>query len=317
MMRQRSDRTSGGRVRVGAVTYLNARPLVFSLARFAPQAEIVVDLPSRLADALAAGQLDVAMIPSIEYARRSGYAIISDACIACDGAVRSVKLYSRVPIERLRTLGAGRRVADQRRAGADSVEGAVWRFGPRPGRLPIGASPDDMPADAVMLIGDRGMLPTNGHFEFEWDLGEEWSRWTGLPFVFAMWIARPGVDLSGIGEALAAARDDGITRLEEIARQAAPAIGVPEADCLSYLRDHLTFHLGPRQRQGLEHFYALAGRHELAPAGVKLVFLLASDVTRTQLLDKAVSGRRLDAPTRGSRCWNRTIWPRSAGRPTP
>ena len=87
-----------------------------------------------------------------------------------------------------------------------------------------------------------------------------------------MWIARPGVDLSGIGEALAAARDDGITRLEEIARQAAPAIGVPEADCLSYLRDHLTFHLGARQRQGLERFYALAGRHELAPAGVKLVF---------------------------------------------
>jgi len=103
-MVQRSDRTGGGRIRVGAVTYLNARPLVFSLARFAPQVEIVVDLPSRLADLLAAGQLDVAMIPSIEFARHSGYAIISDACIACNGAVRSVKLYSRVPIERLRTL---------------------------------------------------------------------------------------------------------------------------------------------------------------------------------------------------------------------
>jgi len=53
-----------------------------------------------------------------------------------------------------------------------------------------------LPADAVMLIGDRGMLPTSGRFEFEWDLGEEWWRWTGLPFVFAVWIARPGVDLS-------------------------------------------------------------------------------------------------------------------------
>ena len=78
--------------------------------------------------------------------------------------------------------------------------------------------------------------------------------------------------MSGISEALAAARDDGLTRLEEIARQAAPAVGVPEADCLSYLRDHLTFHLGARQRQGLERFYALAGRHELAPAGAKLTF---------------------------------------------
>ena len=89
---------------MGAVTYLNARPLVFSLARFAPQAEIVIDLPSRLADALAAGRLDVAMIPSIEYARHPGYTIVSDACIACDGAVQSVKLYGHVPFQSLRTL---------------------------------------------------------------------------------------------------------------------------------------------------------------------------------------------------------------------
>ena len=146
------------------------------------------------------------------------------------------------------------------------------RFGvwPETRPLPIGASLDDVAADAVLLIGDRGMLPGNGTFAFEWDLGQQWSQWTGLPFVFALWIARPGIDLSGIGEILAAARDDGLARLEEIARQSAPAIGVPEADCLSYLRDHLTFHLGPRQRQGLERFFSLAERHGLAPAGVKI-----------------------------------------------
>jgi chorismate dehydratase len=270
-MQKRVDSAQGDKVRVGAVTYLNARPLVFSLARFAPEVEIIIDLPSRLADALAAGRLDVAMIPSIEYARHPGYAIISDACIACDGAVRSVKLYSRVPIERLRTLA----LDEGSRTSAALVRILLReRFGvsPETQPLPIGASLDGTSTDAVMLIGDRGMLPSNGRFEFEWDLGEEWARWTGLPFVFAMWIARRGVDLSGVSEALAAARDDGITRLEEIARQAAPAIGVPEADCLSYLRDHLTFHLGQRQRHALEHFYALAGRHELAPAGVQLNF---------------------------------------------
>jgi chorismate dehydratase len=270
-MRPGSDRVQCGKIRVGAVTYLNARPLVFSLARLAPQVDVVVDLPSRLADALAAGRLDVAMIPSIEYARRPGDTIISDACIACDGAVRSVKLYSRVPLERLRTLA----LDEGSRTSAALVRILLKeRFGisPEPRPFPIGVSLDDTSADAALLIGDRGMLPTDGAFEFEWDLGEEWARWTGLPFVFAMWIARPGLDLSGVGEVLAAARDDGITRFEEIARQAAPTIGVPEADCLSYLRDHLEFHLGPRQRQGLEHFYALAGRHELAPAGVKLVF---------------------------------------------
>jgi chorismate dehydratase len=245
--------------------------LVFSLAERAPQLEIVIDLPSRLADALAAGQLDVAMIPSVEYARHAGYSIVSDACIACDGAVRSVKLYGRVPVERVRTLALDE---GSRTSAALARILLKERFGVEPETrpLPIGASLDDTPADAVLLIGDRGMLPTGGGFAFEWDLGEEWSRWTGLPFVFAMWIARAGVELSGVGAALAAARDDGVGRLEEIARQAAPAVGIPEADCLSYLRDNLTFHLGPRQRQGLERFYALAGLHGFAPAGVKLAF---------------------------------------------
>ena len=193
------------------------------------------------------------MIPSIEYARGRDYAIVSDACIACDGAVRSVKLYSRVPLARLRTLA----LDEGSRTSAALVQVLLkerFHVSPETRPLPIGVSSADVPADAVMLIGDRGMLPSNGAFEFEWDLGEEWSRWTGLPFVFAMWIARPGVDLRGLEAVLAAARDEGIARLEEIARQAAPGLGVSEADCLSYLRDHLEFRFGQRQRQGLERF---------------------------------------------------------------
>ena len=122
------------------------------------------------------------------------------------------------------------------------------------------------------MIGDRGMTAVEGVFEFVWDLGEEWSRWTGLPFVFSVWAARPGVDLRGVDRTLAAARNVGLTRLAEIARHKAPLIGIPEADCLSYLRDHLEFRLGARQRRGLERFYALAGRLALAPADAKLTF---------------------------------------------
>jgi len=80
------------------------------------------------------------------------------------------------------------------RPGADFIEGAVWRLARKRSRCRRGFPPRHAP-DALLLIGDRGMLPSNGAFAFEWDLGEEWSRWTGLPFVFAMWIARPGVDL--------------------------------------------------------------------------------------------------------------------------
>jgi chorismate dehydratase len=262
------------KLRVGAVTYLNARPLTFSLPRLAPQVEIVIDLPSRLADSLAAGTLDVAMIPSIEYARGRGYAIVSDACIACDGPVRSVKLYSHVPLERLRTLA----LDEGSRTSAALLQVLLrerFHVAPETRPLPIGVSADDVPTDAVMLIGDRGMLPGNGAFEFQWDLGEEWSRWTGLPFVFAMWIARPGVDLRGLEATLALARDEGTCWLEEIARQAAPELGIAEADCLSYLRDNLEFRFGRRQREGLEHFFALAGRQGFAPAEAKLNFYRA------------------------------------------
>ena len=78
--------------------------------------------------------------------------------------------------------------------------------------------------------------------------------------------------MSGVAELLAAARDEGLRRLAEIARREAPLIGVPEEDCLSYLRDRLTFRFGPPERQGLERFYELAGRQGLAPVGVKLTF---------------------------------------------
>ena len=258
-------------IRIGAVAYLNAQPLIFSLRRLAPRAEIVVDLPSRLADALADGRLDVAMIPSIEYARHPGCTIVSDACIACDGAARSVKLYSRVPAEQIGTLSLDE---GSRTSAALARILLKEQYGLEPAihPLPIGAAVDDISTDAAVVIGDRGMLPTKADFDTVWDLGEQWFRWTGLPFVFAMWIARPGVDLHGLEPVLAAARDDGLTRLAEIARREAPLLGLPEADCLSYLRDHLEFHLGQRQRQGLERFFALAGRHGLAPAGVKLAF---------------------------------------------
>ena len=185
-------------IRIGAVRYLNAWPLTFYLDRFAPAAEVVVDFPSRLADGLAHGQLDVGLISSIEYSRNPGCTIVSDACIASDGEVRSVKLHSRVPLERIGSLA----LDEGSRTSAALVQ--IWlkeRMGltPELRPLPIGALPADCQADAVMLIGDRGMRPAGGEFTFAWDLGEEWTRWTGLPFVFALWVARPGVELDDLG----------------------------------------------------------------------------------------------------------------------
>lgn len=259
---------------IGAVCYLNSRPLTAALERLAPTARIDYDLPSRLADSLAAGRLDVALVPSIEYFRHPGWTIVSDACVACDGPVESIKLFGRVPVEEVRTLALDE---GSRTSAALARIVLKERIGlePKLGRLPIGDSLADSDADAVLLIGDRAMQMPEGPFAFVWDLGQEWSEWTGLPFVFAMWIARSDVPTSRLAsliELFSSARDDGVGRVEEIARREAPLLGLPEAECLAYLRDRLIFRLGPREREGLKQFGRLAARHGLAPGGATLVF---------------------------------------------
>jgi chorismate dehydratase len=247
-------------VRVGAVKYLNARPLTYRLSQIASQAKLIFDVPSRLADGLAAGDIDVAMIPSIEYFRRPDYSIISDACIACNGPVRSVKVFSRVPIERIRTIS----LDEGSRTSAALVQILLkehYGLEPEIDLLPIGVNAENNPSDAVLLIGDRGIVHNHGPFEFVWDLGEQWTKWTNLPFVFAMWIARPGVDLAGFADLLSAARDEGVRRIPEIALQEAENGRISQQDCLVYLRDHLHFYLGRREREGLELFHQLAQRH--------------------------------------------------------
>ena len=84
-------------MRIGAVNYLNSKPLVYGLEALAPDVRLTFDLPSRLADSLAAGRLDVALVPSVEFFRSPGSSIVSDACVACRGPVLSVKLHFRVP----------------------------------------------------------------------------------------------------------------------------------------------------------------------------------------------------------------------------
>ena len=259
------------KLRIGAVVYANARPLVRCLGEFVPEADIVCDVPSRLADGVAAGSLDVALIPSIEHFRIPGTTIVSDACIACEGPVRSVRLFSRVRLDAIASLA----LDEGSRTSAAMVRIMLAeRFDVRPSLqpLPIGASADRLAVDAVLLIGDRGIQPPSGRFPRMWDLGEEWTRWTGLPFVFAMWVARADVDLDDLDRRLAEARDRGTTELAAIAREDAPSLGISEAECLAWLRDNLVFRLGPRQCLGLERFRELAVAHGLVPGAAALHF---------------------------------------------
>lgn len=256
-------------LRVGAVSYLNTKPLIYGLGEFAPEVELVLDYPSKLADSLKAGRLDVALIPSIEFFQDPTYTIVSDACIGCRGPVLSVKLFSRVPLEEIRTLALDE---GSRTSAALTRILLKERFGIEPTRepLPLGNDLSDTSADAVLLIGDRAMHSQRGKFAAVWDLGDEWCRWAELPFVFAMWVARSGVDLGTLPQALEKARDAGVANLPKIASVEAAPLGLTVPECLGYLRDNLYFYLGPRELRGLNLYYQLANKLHLAPPGVDL-----------------------------------------------
>ena len=258
-------------MRIGAVSYLNTKPLVYGLAEFAPQHELVFDLPSRLADQLAAGSLDVALIPSIEFFQNPDYTIVSDACIGCRGPVLSVKLLSRVPMREIRSLALDE---GSRTSVALARILLKERFGIEPEQmpLPIDARYEDSPADAVLVIGDRAIHPARGNWGSQWDLGDEWNRWSELPFVFAMWVARPVGQVSNLSQefaeiaaTLSSARDAGVANLEKIAREEAAAVGLTYEQTLTYLRDNLHFYMGPGERAGLKLFYEQACKLGLAP----------------------------------------------------
>ena len=252
------------RLRIGVVSYLNSKPLLADLAELLPDAELRLDYPSRLADELAAGRLDIALIPSIEFFRGEGYQIVSDACVTSRGPVLSVKLYSRVEPGAIQSLALD---TGSRTSAALARIILHERYGVQPQLEPLafGQTTADTKANAVLLIGDRAMFPPEEHFAVTWDLGAEWFEWTGLPFVFALWAARPGLDTSTVETALAAARDRGERSLHAIARREAPLLELPLATTIQYLTENLHYRLGSAERSGLRWFHELAVRNGLVP----------------------------------------------------
>jgi chorismate dehydratase len=180
-------------------------------------------------------------------------------------------LFSRTPIESIRTLA----LDEGSRTSIALVRILLaQRYGVEPDLLPlaIGASVDDARADAVLVIGDRAIQSPGGRFAEVWDLGEEWVAWTGKPFVFAMWVARPDVPLEELEEDLSLARDEGVAHLSEIAAREAAALGLTRPQCLSYLRDNLHFHFGTEERDGLQLFYDKAAELRLVPSGREVTY---------------------------------------------
>jgi len=236
--------------------------LIEGIHALLPNADVVLDYPSRLADGLSAGDLDVALIPSVEYFRGNGYHIISDACVAARGPVMSVKLYCRVHPGEIRSVAMDE---GSRTSAALARVILAERYGvyPEAESLSLGSLTTDSSADAVLLIGDRAMHTPDEHFVEVMDLGQMWNDWTGLPFVFAMWVARDDADCDGIAEALNESRDRGLRAIHRIAKTESPRLNITEQTTITYLTENLSYYLTSAERNGLNLFRQLADRQNL------------------------------------------------------
>ncbi len=246
------------RPKIGAVSYLNTKPLVEGMAEVGADFELILDLPSRLADRLAAGELEAALIPSVE-AISGEYTVVSDACIGCRGPVWSVKLLGRVAPEKIRTLALDE---GSRTSCILSQVILAKKYGVRPECQLLGIDEDwrQTDTDAVLIIGDRAMKVDESDFEFGWDLGEAWFQMTGLPFVFAVWAARSSNYLDQLDWVLSTTRDTGLENLERIAARYANVYSLTREECLRYLRDRLHFQLAGGRESWLETVFRICQR---------------------------------------------------------
>lgn len=281
-------------LRVGRIRYINCYPVYGGIERgLVPLDGTLVDgIPTQLNQLMATGELDVSVVSAVEYARDAHrLLLLPELGITSDGPVRSVVLFSK---RNPRDLG-GRRVIVSRSsmtsvALLELLFEHVWRCRPEfvPGDAEMAdiARFEDEAHEARLVIGDaalrlheesrRGGLWAT-RYPFQEDLGAAWKAWTGLPFVFAVWVAQrrtPVHQALSAHASLIASRDWGLAHLDMLAAQAALASGVPRDTCRAYF-DGLDYRLSYPHLAGLTEFFrrlVLAGR---VPDGT-LAFLPAA-----------------------------------------
>jgi chorismate dehydratase len=282
-------------LRVGRIPYINCYPVYGAIDRglVSLPGTLVTGVPSALNAQMAAGALDISVVSAVEYARDSErYLLLPDLAISCDGPVRSVMLFSRVPATELN--GARVLVSTSSMTSVELLSllfQHVWKCRPEfvPGDAEVGdlARFADESHDARLVIGDAALLLESARergdgalgslYPHVYDLGEVWRDWTGQPFVFAVWVAQRSVpvrDSLAAHVALIQSRDWGVSHLETLAAQAALATGVDRESCAHYFSG-LDYRLSYPHLAGLTEFFrrlVLAGR---VPDG-RLAFLPAA-----------------------------------------
>jgi chorismate dehydratase len=244
-------------VRLGAVSYLNTRPLVYGLDRQPDRFTLRFDVPAKCAELLHADQVDLGLIPSIEYPGHR-YHIVPGVSIASDGPVESVALFSKVTMERVRSIAID--TSSRTSIALLRVLSARWfEIAPELVNAPPDLDAMLRASDAALVIGDNALFADHARLGLEkTDLGEQWTGMTGLPFVYAFWAGRPGRLAGADVQALQQARDVGVKQTAAIGRQSFLSDSEKAARTDRYLRENVKYALEEREIAGLRRFYELA-----------------------------------------------------------
>jgi chorismate dehydratase len=273
-------------VRIGAVEYLNARPLVHGLEHH-PRFDVRFDLPARCADLLHAGETDLGLIPSIEFLRAPGgpgtYRVVPDLAITSRGTVASVAIFTTRDMRDVRSIALD---TSSRTSIALTRVMCARVFNIAPTFEDHGPDLAGMlaRADAALIIGDKALFLDGGPLRMgegaaartvtveKLDLGELWLRTTGLPFVYAFWAGRAGAVGPDEVRVLTETRNASLQRTREIAEFYYPGDLVRQAVADRYLRDNIKYVLGLDEQAGLERFYRYAAEAGVVPRAVTPTF---------------------------------------------
>ncbi|MEX0777246.1 MAG: menaquinone biosynthesis protein [Phycisphaeraceae bacterium] len=256
--------------RIGCVSFLNAKPLIEGLEG-GRDPVVKLDVPSRLLADLEADAVDIALCPVIDFQRSTTpLAIVPVGGIGCQGKTLTVRLFSRVPFEAVTQVHADTdshtSVALMRVLLAEIYgrQAQVIDYDARRGAVP---PPSTQPPQTVLLIGDKVVTacPPESLYPYQLDLGEAWQAHTGLPFVFAVWMARAEAPLGDLPQLLAQTRLGNAGRMADIVTRHAAAHAWPHDLAMQYLGQWLHYDIGEPQLQAMRLFYEKAHQHGLIP----------------------------------------------------
>ena len=245
---------------IGSVPFLNAVPLTWALPHLGFYGTLVYGTPTPLAAWLQQGRIAVGLIPIADYLRGIGEVILGGLGIAADGAVRSVAVFSRMPISEVHNIAV-----DLGSRSSVLLLQVLWakRFGVLPSLSPMAPDLEQMllRADAALLIGDTALQASLNSSLLVWDLGAAWKELTGLPFVFAAWVTRDEQTARQAAFWLVAARAEGRRPLPTIVAEESERRRLPPDLVQRYLTEHIRHDLTERHHQAVDLFAQMA--HEL------------------------------------------------------